>query len=378
MAVIKLGAGQTTTLPPSGTLGLTWQVTGLHASQVQLRFERTDSPGQPAPAAQATGPNSWLVPALPVAATVIVRPAAGGTFPDGVRIDQQLSLRLGASGSDEFVLPSVDVSGTSQSSLLELVPLAGVWQLTVAGARVPARTAPRGEVTAPSPDLPELTQSAIYRSRELAGPDGVLPEHLHTELQIAIDGSASMLPFVRSGARRSLLEVLVGVNAVAGTSAEMRVWQLGTSPEPSPRGLSNETVQTYDALLGSVPRTTGTVLAPLVQATANGTRRTVIVLSDGVPADLDDLQDALGAARGSGSQTRWHLLAFARSTADPAVRLEPWRDELTSLRRLLGDSLTASSVSPGDGEGWLAQRLADTSQVMALVAGLGLVGGSTT
>jgi hypothetical protein len=188
-----------------------------------------------------------------------------------------------------------------------------------------------------------------------------------------------MLPHVRSGVRRTLLQVVLGINAGIGLSSEITVWQLGRSVAAVDKPLSNETIQGYDGHLGDVPYTAGTALAPIVRATAAGSRpRLVIVITDGVPADLDDLQKALTDVESEGIH-RWHLLVLARSSGDPEVLAEPWRDELWSLSTIDSKSFSYSAITPETAEGnWLEKSLADDHAgrvaMRRIVAGLVLNG----
>ncbi len=211
--------------------------------------------------------------------------------------------------------------------------------------------------------------------RRQAGAARLAPD-ARTELLVAVDRSASLLPAQRAGAVQALLEVLLGVSAVWGSADSLPVWELGAVPRPLPQPLDRANAPGFVThVLGERITTDGTLLAPLVRATAGvGGSRTVVVVTDGVPADLEEVTAALRETTRARGTTRWHLLAIARGTDDATVRHEPWRDELTALAPLVAERLlTVSSVAPGTGPAWLSTRLTEASALDALVAGLPLL-----
>jgi hypothetical protein len=383
MTVHRVLAGRPQAVHPTA-LQLSWRAAGIDPRDVEFSIEKSGSPGVAALHVQRLADEARLITTLPEPIMALVRPLGGGTFPDGCRIDLQLSTR-GGPATDEFVIPSVDISGTGVTTLFELAPEAGVWTLSVPLVEGRTLALPTPGTPGPLPavdidSLPKIAKSAAYRVRELAGPTGQLPPELRAEIQVAVDRSASMLPHARSGARATLLELIVGVNAEVGVASDIPVWQLGRSVELVPTPLSHISNSAYDALLGDVPQTTGTLLAPLLDATAaNNERRVVFVITDGAPGDLDDLGPVLDAAQQQGTSTRWHVLAFARSVGDPAVARDPWKDELAVLRPLSSPVFSFSSVTPGSGQDWLAQTLNDSaagrSAMRQLISGLGLMRG---
>ncbi|MCW2606750.1 MAG: hypothetical protein JWO60_1443, partial [Frankiales bacterium] len=224
------------------------------------------------------------------------------------------------------------------------------------------------------PDQDDLVQRAAWAVRRQTGVARLGPD-ARTELQVAVDRSASLLPALRTGAVQALLEVLLGANGVCGAADAVPVWELGAVPQRLPQPLDRSTAPGFVAhVLGERVTTDGTLLAPLVRTTAAaGPPRTVVVVTDGVPADLEQVTAALRDTTRARGTTRWHLLAVARGADDPTVQHERWRDELAALQPLVAERLlTVSSVAPGNGGGWLTARLADVAALDALVAGLPL------
>ena len=334
------------------------------------------APSRPAVAVSQTGSAQLLISALPEAVEVVVR-CPGGTFPNGLGIQVQLTLRIGELEVDRYVLPRADVSGTSRTTLVVLTPHPGFWQINLP-AEPGRQPGPPEEPCLPAPSsgvaLVGLAQEAAYAARRSAG-TARLPHDQRSDLQLAVDRSASLLPLVRDGSGQALLELLLGVNEVAGSQPDVALWSLDSLPRSVRSGLSPANLDgRWVGAFGAQAQTGGTLLAPLVAATQTSTNaRTVVVLTDGVPADLDELRTALATARADGSRTRWHLLALARSTGDPGVQLEPWRDELQPLAPLVADGLlTCSALSPELSPGWLVTRLAEPRELRRAIDALPL------
>jgi hypothetical protein len=362
MAVTRLTPGGSARLAP-GLLKLNWQVSGAtRQNELELAVEALGRPGSVAAGIQSTGSGQALIAALPEAVRVVARRSDGGHFPPVTRLDVQVELRVGQADGGQFVLPTTDVSGTTETELFRLMPREGFAEFEVS----PAPTA----VVNPPADT-SLLQRTVYSARRLIGGDGQLPAAARRELVVAVDRSASMLPLIRSGVRRDLLELLLGVSQVLSGSRGVPVWQLGRVPRQVRPALSPDTLDRYDDVLGRSASTEGTVVAPLLSSTAGSVKaRVVVVVTDGVPADIDGVTAALAEPAVAGGRTSWHVLALARSLEDPAVRATPWRDELGPLRAIASEQLTVSSIAPGNGDGWLGERLADDDALDDVVAAL--------
>ena len=348
---------------PEGRLTVDWRLDGGSTDAYLVTVVPVAMPGRPAVAVSQTGAEQLLISTLPEAVEVVVR-CPGGTFPNGLGISAQLTLRIGDTEVDRYILPRADISGTSGATLVVLSPHAGFWQIDIPADLVRQTGPPEGEgPPGPTSGVPQvgLAQEAAYAARRSAGV-ARLPQHRRSELHLAVDRSASLLPLVRDGSGQALLELLLGVNGVAGSQPDVALWSLDSLPRSVPAGLTPANVDgRWVGAFGAQAQTGGTLLAPLVAATHTPTgARTVVVLTDGVPADLDELRAALGTARAEGSRTRWHLLALARSAGDPGVQLEPWRDELQPLAPLVADGLlSCSALSPELSPGWLVTRLTE-------------------
>lgn len=377
MATLRLSAGGSARCP-EGMLTLDWRVAGGSPADVALEVNQVASPATPAVAVSPTGSGKVLIAALPEAVEVQVSPVSGDTFGNGVTVSTQLTLRVGGVEAAQYLLPEADVSGTPRTTLLRLTPQPGFWQLDVptdveVQQSAPAASAPRPAVSSePETDLDGLARDAAYAARRRAG-SARLPEDRRSELHLAVDRSASMLPLVRGGSGQGVMDVVVGVNDVVGSSSTVALWSLGSIPVPMRPGLTRASAAgRWSAELAERASTGGTLVAPLVSETAgSGPRRTVLVLTDGPPADLPELAAALQSARQAGTSTRWHVLALARTAGDRQVQRDPWRDELASLAPLVRDGLlTCSGITPGEREGWLPELLADEAELARVVDAL--------
>jgi hypothetical protein len=348
----------------AAALEVGWRVQGCARDQVLVTFE--DGGGHPAAQVQPVGPQSLLLTGWPQAVALVARPVGTGAFPDGVRLDAYLNSKSHQTTGDQVVLPSFDISSTSSALLLTVAPAGDGCVVAV-----PAAT------STPAADLgsDSLVQRAAYSARRQSG-SHTMPDHLRRTVSLAIDQSASMLPHHRSGAVQSLLELVLGVNLMCGTAETVPVWSLESPPRRLPRALERTTITGYAAEeLGRGPFTSGSALAPLIEhIDHSGTGDACVVVTDGVPADLNAVTTALTART---RPVSWHLLAVARGPADPAARSEPWLDELRALDPAIRAGLLAvASISPGDQPDWLAGALSSAGELDALVGALALTKGT--
>jgi hypothetical protein len=154
------------------------------------------------------------------------------------------------------------------------------------------------------------------------------------------------------------------------------VWALDSPPRRLPRPLDLSTVTGYaEAELAHGPFGSGSALAPLIEQIDSGQEGDAcLVVSDGAPADLDAVTMALTART---RPATWHLLAIACGPDDPAVRREPWRDELRALEPAVRSGLlTVATVPPGNRPGWLGDDLSSADRLDAVVGALGLASGA--
>jgi hypothetical protein len=390
MTVTKLRPGDSTICRP-GTLEVDWQVRGASAQAVRVELEALTAAGPSAVAVQAVGPQSLLLSSLPEAVALVARPQPNETaFADAITFQAQISLRVGNADADQVVLAPVDVSGTASAVLFTVAPAPGGWEITAAPAGRSA--APPAGSPAPEPgsrrlppEPPTATVSPLRRAefatRRYVGGAVALPADQRTTMVVAVDRSASMLPHQRSGALSSILELILGVNAVCGTDSVVPMWRMSREPGPIRPDLSESSVGGYvENVLGDQALTSGTALAPLIDLLPRDAgRQTVFLITDDVPPDLDASAAALRARPDPPGSLSWHLLVLARHRTDPLVRAEPWRDELRPLAPLAdGGLLTVSAIAPDDTSNWLANRLASPDELAAVVSGLGVRPATTT
>jgi hypothetical protein len=349
----------------ASALEIGWQIRGERPDQVTVAFEAAGE--RPAVHVQHLGPQSLLLTGWPEAVALVARPAvSGAAFADGVGFDVQITVRSDNASADQIVLPPFDASSTRAAHLLTVTPAGNGCTVAVStSAGTPAAKLDPGS----------LVQRAAYSARRHSGTQ-TLPDDLRRTVSVAVDQSASMLPHHRSGAVQSLLEIVLGVNLLCGTAEAVPVWSLESPPRRLSRSLDRTTVLGYaDAELSHGPFSSGSTLAPLIeQIDRSGTGDACVVVTDGAPADLDAVTTALSART---RPATWHLLAIATGPDDPAVRVEPWRDELRALGPAVrAGLLSVASISPGDQPGWLAHDLTSADRLDAVVGALGLTSGA--
>jgi hypothetical protein len=360
MALLRIYPGRTAKCGP-GDFVVDYAVEGAPAGSVLVKVEHEGAHGQPAEGVNWTGPSQLVVAAPSGAVAVTAYPASGPFFANGVAIGLQVTLKVDGQHVSTYGLPVTDISGTSSTTLLIIRPQSDYNELVVPLSG-PGR----------APEDGTLMKDAIYAARRRSGVAKLATDQ-QSRMFIAVDRSASFLTAVRNGAAQAVLELLLGVNDVVGLDSEVRVYEAAGVPEGHHPSLSMHNLNDYwETTLGHAAHTGGVYAAPLVGATASSTeRRTVVVVTDGLPPDLTELADALRATRSAGMRNRVHVLALARSNSDPAVRREPWRDELGPLARLRDEGLlTYSSISPGQEADWLRTRLSDQLSLDDVVAGL--------
>lgn len=384
MATTRLKPGITARCV-AGQMQVDWQLAGSTGSLSVLRVRDE----QPAVGAVAESSRQSTVHDLPEPARLVVTPSGGQVFPADTQLSGTLSIIVNGQVAQDFRLPDLNVSGTPYAVLATLVPQAGFWEIDVptdfggtaaepppppsAPGKAPARRRAAPD-TNEQPDLEGTAKLAWYAARRSAqGARAVAPR----ELQLAVDRSASFLPLVRGRTGQAILDVVIGVNAVCGTEKQVSVWALGSLPAPVRPALSSKNAEGYwTDRLGADAHTGGTLVAPLIRETATDSRdRTVVILTDGAPADLDDVVAEIVAAQAAGTRTRWHVLALATSTSDPRVRQEPWRDELGTLAPLQARGLlTCSAIAPALEEDWFLPLIEDEDSLAGIVSSLPLWG----
>ena len=377
MATTRLNAGVTARCP-EGRMTVGWKADGLAAGGMLLEVVKVSDPATAALGTSPLGPTQTLIAGLPEAVAILVRPAFGSTFAHDAHVELALTLRVDNVEAGQYLLPRVNVSGTPSTTLAVLSPNPGFWQIDVpaslGGPPMIVGSDPAGGSLPVESELEGLARSAAFAARRSAGATRVAAPR---ELHVAVDRSASFLPLVRQGSGQALLELVLGVNEVAGSEAQVGLWTMGNVPQQVRPSLTKSNLNGYwSTAFGDQAHTGGTLVAPLIaQTNSNARDRTVIILTDGAPADAEDVATAVAEARAEGTRTTWHLLALARSSADPHVRQEPWRDELATLAPLArAGVLSYSAISPSAEASWLTDRLQDQDVMHQIVDQLPLWG----
>jgi len=395
MTVTKLRPNDST-ICAAGLLQIDWQIRGATVETVHVEMQTLNGAGTPAPAVQTIGRQGLMLASLPEPVALVARPrSVRAAFTDGVTFQTQISLPASDADADQIVLTPVDVSGTSSAVLFTVAPAPGGWKVTAAPAgQSPTPYAPASQPPPATPDGPDsnhptsdpqtatvaTVRRAMYAARRHVGASTLPADQLIT-IAVAVDRSASMLPHQRSGALQAILELILGVNTVCGANRSIPVWKMSHHPCQMRPDLSESSIAGYvETVLDDQALTSGTVLAPLVeQIPRNANRQIVFVITDDVPPDMNATAAAMQARRDPPETPSWHLIVLARHRSDPAVRTEPWRDELRPLAPLVDDGLiTMSAITPDDSPDWLADRLTSSDELDAVVAALGIRPATTT
>jgi hypothetical protein len=275
---------------------------------------------------------------------------------------------------ERFEFPRADVSGTPGFDLAELLPQGDLLSVRCPGSgAAPAVPGVAAAAASPSAEpLPEavsgLARDAAYAARRPAGSDRLDPSR-RRELVVAIDGSASNAALLNDGSGQALLEVLVGVNSVAGARSEIPLWLMGSEPQQ----VSSMTASTVDGLwarLFAGRRTTDVAaLSPVVDTLpASDNVVQLVVVCDGPLADAEATVERLKARAAAGQRVSCHVLAVAVGAS-----AQPWRDELAPLRRWASEGLfTLSTVEPTGPTAGLASTLADPDRLRDAISALPL------
>lgn len=275
MPTYVLEGGSSASLPAKP---LTLRVQG--PGQTDIRLEARQN-GVPDPAAITPMAGMLVLPRVTAPIDVRVVPAKGAHFPSGTVVALSAAIELhGDLDPERAVMQGVDLSGLAQRELLRVEPAGSEIKLTAMG------------VVADTP-LPPLAANARDAARELLGVERV-PAGDASALRIAVDASASMRPLVTDGSVGAALELIIGVSRV--TSAEHDVVaELGTDrPQPVTAGSVAELPRAVHDALAGLPLRTGFRTAGSRSGLGGyGTRTSLCVVSDGVPADLPAEDTAL-------------------------------------------------------------------------------------
>lgn len=145
--------------------------------------------------------------------------------------------------------------------------------------------------------LPELAERARVTARELLGV-GRVPTTSSVTLVVAIDPSASMIPFIRRGAFRALLDVLAGISRVVSPGQRVRCLLLQSPPHVLEEVDAADLAEAVAARAATAPVTLGFSASEPALLDAAAQRSTVAyLLTDTIPADLRDPGDALASTR---------------------------------------------------------------------------------
>lgn len=291
---------------PRGAVTVQLQATGVPAGQVHLQAIRD---GQEVPAALRPAPGLLVLPDVPDGTVLRVVPVAPQrTFAPSAAVSLSLSTaRSSDPDPSRAVVTLVDIAGLSERDLVALGRDAEGLTVTRLGG-----VSDHGDGAA----LSDLAQRARVAARELLGVDRV-PAASAVALTIAVDQSASMRPAVQDGSVRAVADVVVGLSRVVSPGRPVRA-RLLTSPPAGPDDVEPARLaETLAARAAETPVRLGFRSADPALGTPAAEPGTVTyVVTDAVPADLDDEPGADGA-------DRRHLVLLTAASAWEARDVTP-------------------------------------------------------
>lgn len=327
MPTYVLEGGSSVTLPAKP---LTLRVQGHRQADIRLEAWRD---GAADPSAISPMPGMLVLPRVTASTEVRVVPAGTRTFGSGTVVALSAAIELHADADPErAVLHGVDLSGLAERELLRVDPAGAEIRLTALG------------VVADTP-LPPLAARARDLARELLGVER-LPAAEATDLHISVDASASMRALVVDGSVAAAADVVIGVSRVTSTDRQVsaavgseRSWIVESE---SVAGLPRAV---HDAL-AQAPLLTGFRCRGGWFPSADATRTTLCVVSDGVPANLPQSTAAAGVALVAIAPPSSRDVLTARAPATTAwVPVAEWGarsayDLLTGDESALRDTVT--------------------------------------
>jgi hypothetical protein len=279
-------------------------------------------------------PHLVIVPRVLGRILLRVAPTDAQVFPAGSFVALTLGVdRPGDPDPERVQLPATDVSGLPYRDLVVVVPRDGF--LAVAA-------------TAATDDhvLPELVSRARAATREVLAIDRVPDEHA-VHVVVALDASASTRRLADSGALVAVLEVLLGISRVIGTSGDVpRVALVAAGTEWVHAADIGELSGATTSALTALPARIGFRSAqPALRGLLPDENVVTYVVTDGIPADVDALEadDAIeGEARHlvtlgpSGAGTFPPASSPLRTHVDAVVGQDLRAELLARPARLLG------------------------------------------
>jgi hypothetical protein len=221
-------------------------------------------------------PDRITLPDVAATTRLRVTPHAGGDFPEGTVVTLELRTQPRDGGAEETVtVRAVDVSGRPARDLAVLLP---VDERTLVVRRVVDLDVPLGPLAA----------QARTVARSLLDVDG-RDEPL--DVVVAVDMSASMAPATADGLVEAAIEAVVGVAQVLAPRRTPSVFLVGAQTTGVSATAPREVSAAASAAIRVAGRGAGFRATPRLPA---GRRTIVYVVTDEVPADVDELTAAGG------------------------------------------------------------------------------------
>jgi len=264
---------------------------------------------------------------------LVATPSSSTTFAPGMHVGLSLRTEGASAEPEQIIVSQVDVGAFSSHEIAVLEFAVGKSVITVTGGRSPERVTPEGIASAPTEDSGAGDQAWLQPGR-YAFRDAVRSTHVEQSTLswgLVLDGSASMAALHAAGQLDELLVLVAGVMVEwTGRTADgaaltgPRQFVEVPSAAQDPRNLS------ASAFTDREPASY-CELAPAIDclATRMGGEGVVVVVTDGVPADVEAIVHLMEA----NPRLTQSLVTIGQSKHSvPAdVPQQWWEEELSAL-----------------------------------------------
>jgi hypothetical protein len=325
-------------------------LTGVDAD-AGVRLQAVDQAGNESASHRLSAIEMILTP-KPRRLRLVATPGTSATFAPGTHVGLSLRTEGPNAGSEQIIVSQFDVGAFDSREIAVLEFAVGKSVITVTSSRAPAAHTPKASGFVPSanaevPDQ-EWLQSGRYAFRSAVGSKHV--QQTAASWGLVLDGSASMAALYAAGQLDDLLLLAAGVmvewtGRTAGAAAFTRPRQFVgvSSAGQDPRTLSSSAFTDREPALYSQ-------LAPAIQSVGAdlGGDGVVVVVTDGVPSDVDAIADLMARS----PRLVLSLVTIGRSKYSlPADLPEQWwEEELSAMDPLAGLS-NVRIVALGRGTG---------------------------
>lgn len=211
---------------------------------------------------------------------------SGVPFPSGTTVTLQITHSDGRDPDPvRLIITNAGIGGVATCPLARLrLTESGRVEVSLAEATAETKLSPIGEAARAA------ARQALQRNATKA----------QVNMTVVLDDSASMRPWFRSPAIATIIDVLCGIDSLLGTTETLAI---ALASENTPQLLE-------PAAAASIPveRALADQPGAVVTVSNLASRKPLVVVSDGIPADWDP---ALGCVLALVEQSTWNLLAPA-------------------------------------------------------------------